>query len=230
MDKGYKALANSHTESNIFVPVERVESVLEVHLHDPVVVIKVTSIHASAWTVASAPPLMPNLSCRGARREVSSSLTLLAAIFATRRQRVQLTGESHIFLCRAVRLAPMKEGRMDNGVLPSTTSCTKETSVGGRTWWLVRSESISFKGWDLRPSGPTAELFEKERIACVTFSPEMVRCCEVWSADGMMESGCRGGCFPLKASRVAYRAGQPDSPLETSSLNCLLTAVVIMSD
>ena len=53
-----------------------------------------------------------------------------------------------------------------------------------------------------RPSGPPAELFGKERIACVTSSPEMVR-----SADGMVESGGGGGCFFLGASRVASFRG-----------------------
>ena len=84
----------------------------------------------------------------------------------------------------------------DGGVLPSSTSCTKETSAGRGTWWLVRSESISFKCWGLRPSGPPAELFGKKRIACVTSSPEIVRCCSVRSADGMVESGGGVGCSP----------------------------------
>ena len=40
-------------------------------------------------------------------------------------------------LWRAVRLVPKKKGQMDDGVLPSSISCTKETSAGRRTWWLV---------------------------------------------------------------------------------------------
>ena len=57
------------------------------------------------------PPLMPSRSCCSSRREVSSSLTLLAAIFATRWRRVQLTAMGRIpqvFLWRTVRLAPKK--------------------------------------------------------------------------------------------------------------------------
>ena len=38
--------------------------------------------------------------------------------------------------------------------------------------------------------------------------------CEVWSADGMMESGCGGGCFSLSASRVAsFRGASVSSEL-----------------
>ena len=139
MDKGVQSWGQLMHSQQHLVPAQRVESVLEVQLHDPVIVIKVASIHRVAWTAASAPPLMPNPSYRGARREVSSSLTLLAAIFATRQRRVQLTAMGRIppsFLCRAVRLAPKKKGRtVDGFCLPALAAQRKQVQVGGDGGW-----------------------------------------------------------------------------------------------
>ena len=73
----------------------------------------------------------------------------------------------------------------------------------------------------LSPSGPPTEFFGKEQIACATSSLEMEKCHEVSLADGMVESECGAGCFPLRASRVASFIGASVSP-ELASLTAPL--------
>ena len=79
---------------------------------------------------------------------------------------------------------------MDDRVLPSSTSCTKKLGL---------------------------QLSSLERNGLLVLHiPQKwyIRCCEVWSADGMMESGCGGACFPLRASRVAsFRRASVSSEL-----------------
>ena len=63
------------------------------------------------WTVASAPPLMPNLNWQDANRAALSSSTLLETTLAASHQRVQPTAIGLTlpsFFCRAIRLAPRK--------------------------------------------------------------------------------------------------------------------------
>ena len=108
-----------------------------------------------------------------------------------------------------MRLAPKKKDRIDVGVLPSSTSWTKEARAGRKTWRLASSDSMSFRCWGLSPSGPPAEPVRKDWIAHATSSAAtMMVCCGCNSGtDGMELSGCGGECFSCRAWKVASFMG-----------------------
>ena len=141
---------------------------------------------------------MTSLSMRSPRDDTGSADVMILAARWRREEPTAIGRTPPSFFSRATKVAPKKKGRTDVGVLPSTMRFKSDVRALSRVRPPVSAENpvISLRCWGLNPSGPDADPFGKEHMACKTSSSVTeVEGIGSWGGGGMLESGCGVGCL-----------------------------------
>lgn len=140
---------------------------------------------------------VPKSSWRGASRAPKWSLTWNAVILVARQRGGAISCTPPSLSSKATKEVQKKVGRMDVWVLASRMRFERDvSSQQGATACLSWESVMSLRCWGLKPSGPSADPFGKECMACKTSSSitEDERIGS-WVCGGMQESGCGARCF-----------------------------------